>query len=230
MMLGKKATRIYVAGEGMEKFFPADKIMISGNPVRKAIAQSSVSREEALRFFNLSPTHQTILVIGGSLGARSINKAVAAGVQRLKDYQLQLIWQTGKTTSDEFRRLANAEAGIIVKEFISEMEMAYAAADVVISRSGAMAVTEICITGKPAVFVPYPLAAEDHQTSNAMHLVNRKAGLLVKDAEAEQSLIDTVLALCENRSEQQFMQQQLANIAIRDADTLIAKDILNHLA
>jgi UDP-N-acetylglucosamine--N-acetylmuramyl-(pentapeptide) pyrophosphoryl-undecaprenol N-acetylglucosamine transferase len=230
MMLGKKATRIYVAGEGMEKFFPADKILISGNPVRKAIMEKAVRREEALQFFGLSALHQTILVMGGSLGARSINRAVAAGVQRLKDHQLQLLWQTGKDPSGEFRRLADPEAGIVVKEFISEMEMAYAAADVVVSRAGAMAVTEICITGKPAVFVPYPLAAEDHQTSNALHLVNRNAALMVKDADAGQSLLDVLLGLCEDRSKQEAMRKQLADIAIHDADTLIAKDILNHIS
>jgi UDP-N-acetylglucosamine--N-acetylmuramyl-(pentapeptide) pyrophosphoryl-undecaprenol N-acetylglucosamine transferase len=193
IMLGKNATKIFVASDGMEKFFPANKILISGNPVRKSIADTSVTKNEAINFFGLNESAKTVLVIGGSLGARSINEAIADSIQLFEENRLQLIWQTGKVNAGKYRAVAENKKNIWVNEFIKEMEMAYAAADVVISRSGAMSVTELCVAGKPTVFVPFPFAAEDHQTVNAMHLVNKQAALLVKDAEVNESLIKTVI-------------------------------------
>lgn len=224
-MLGKKATRIFVATDGMEKFFSKEKLLITGNPVRRSIADSSISREEALRFFGLQ-NKKTILAIGGSLGARSINEALAEKLALFSENNLQLIWQTGKTTADFFKKAGAGKENIWVNDFIREMEMAYAAADIVISRAGAMSVTELCVTGKPAVFVPFPLAAEDHQTANAMALVNKQAAIMVKDSEAKMKLVDTVVALSKNETLQQMLHTNIHALAITNADETIAKEII----
>ena len=227
IMLGKKADKIFVATDGMEKFFPAQKIIVSGNPVRKMIAEMNVSREEGISFFGLDPAKPTVLAVGGSLGARSINEAIAAQLDEFTANDLQLIWQTGKTTAAEYLQKASGRKNIHATEFIREMEMGYAAADIVISRAGAMAVTEICVAGKPAVFVPYPLAAEDHQTSNAMSLVNKSAALIVKDSEAREKLVPAVIALAKDFEKQQLLKQHIKSLAVRNADELVAKEILN---
>jgi UDP-N-acetylglucosamine--N-acetylmuramyl-(pentapeptide) pyrophosphoryl-undecaprenol N-acetylglucosamine transferase len=227
IMLGKNATKIFVASDGMEKFFPANKILISGNPVRKSIADTSVTKNEAINFFGLNESAKTVLVIGGSLGARSINEAIADSIQLFEENRLQLIWQTGKVNAGKYRAVAENKKNIWVNEFIKEMEMAYAAADVVISRSGAMSVTELCVAGKPTVFVPFPFAAEDHQTVNAMHLVNKQAALLVKDAEVNESLIKTVIDLSKDDALQNLLHQNIKTLAIKNADEIIAKQILN---
>ena len=181
IFLGKKATKIFVASEGMEKFFPENKIMITGNPVRKNITDADITREQGLDFFGLDSNKKTVLAIGGSLGARSINEAIARNIDVFDANHLQLIWQTGKSTAADYQITGSGRRNIWVNDFITEMEMAYAAADMVISRAGAMSVAELCVTGKPVIFVPFPFAAEDHQTSNAMYLVNKQAGLMVKD-------------------------------------------------
>jgi UDP-N-acetylglucosamine--N-acetylmuramyl-(pentapeptide) pyrophosphoryl-undecaprenol N-acetylglucosamine transferase len=227
MLLGKNATKIFVASDGMEKFFPADKIQITGNPVRKNIVQSTVTRNEGITFFGLNPQVQTVLAIGGSLGARSINDAIAASVNVFEENNLQLIWQTGKVNAEKYKSVAQGKKNIWVNDFIKEMEMAFAAADVVISRSGAMSVTELCVAGKPVVFVPFPFAAEDHQTVNAMHLVNKQAALIVKDAEVNEKLINTIIDLSKNNSMQQTLQRNIKALAINNADEIIAKEILN---
>lgn len=229
ILLGKKATAVFVATEGMEKFFPKDKLFIVGNPVRKTIVQAAVSREEAIRFFGLDPAKKTVLAVGGSLGARSINEALTLHLEEFEQHDLQLIWQTGKTTAVEYIQKGSGRKNVWVNDFIKEMEMAYAAADVVISRAGAMSVTELCVVGKPTVFVPFPLAAEDHQTSNAMHLVNKQAACIVKDQEAKSKLVSTVIALVKDEAQQQQFRTNAKLLAVPNADEVIAKEILKHI-
>jgi len=227
ILLGKKATRIFVASNGMDKFFPKEKITISGNPVRTSISKSSVSREEGINFFGLNPEKKTVLSIGGSLGAKSINEALAIHLDDFSKNDLQLIWQTGKTTAAQYVSAGKGKQNIWVNDFITQMENAYAAADIVISRSGAMSVAEICVAKKPVVFVPFPFAAEDHQTANAMNLVNKKAALIVKDNEAKEKLVSTTIDLSKNETLQQQLKQNIAPLAITNADEVIAKEILN---
>jgi len=164
--------------------------------------------------------------LGGSLGAKSINDAIANHIETFAEQGLQLIWQTGKTNAAYYKALANGKSNVWVSEFITQMEMGYAAADIVISRAGAMAVTELCVAGKPSIFVPYPFAAEDHQTANAMALVNKKAALLVKDSDVNEALINAVLELSKNELSQQVLQQNISALAIKNADEIIAKQIL----
>lgn len=229
-ILGKKAEKIFVAVDGMEKFFPAKKIIVTGNPVRQSIVHSKVSREHALMIFGLLPNLKTILIIGGSLGAKSINDVIQNNLPVFAERKIQLIWQTGKTNTEAYQLAAANFRNVSVNVFIDDMELAYAAADVVISRSGAMAVTELCVLHKAALFVPYPHAAEDHQTANAMYLVDKQAALLVKDAEAKDKLIPTLLELIQNEEEQKKMKQNIAALAKVDADIFIAKEILKTLA
>ncbi len=226
IMLGKNATKIFVAVDGMEKFFPKNKLMITGNPVRKAIAKNDVSKISAIQFFGLDTTKKTVLAVGGSLGARSINQALAQNLHQFDKNNLQLIWQTGKSTANEFKEIAAHKTNIWCNEFISQMEMAYAAADIVISRAGAMAVTELCVTGKPTVFVPFPLAAEDHQTANAKNLVNKNAALIIKDSDAKEKLVNTIIELSKNEELQQQLKSNIMALAVTDADEVIAKEIL----
>lgn len=225
-MLGRKATRIFVASAGMEKFFPAEKIMVTGNPVRAAIAESVTTREEAIRLFGLDPALVTILSVGGSLGAKTINEAIAAGLPLLKDKNLQLIWQTGKPFAAQGRSAAAAYPNVWVGEFITEMDKAYAAADIIISRAGAMAIAEIALVRKPAILVPYPFAAEDHQTENARQLANRNAAILVRDDTVKTALLPAALDLAANPDMQAAMSAQLEPLGIKDADRVIAREIL----
>lgn len=229
MMLGKNATKIFVASDGMERFFPKGKIMITGNPVRKAIAEADISKEEALKLFGLAPLKTTVLAVGGSLGARSINEALATHLDEVRNNDLQLIWQTGKTTAEVYTSKAKGYDNIFVNDFITQMERAYAAADIVISRAGAMAVTELCVTKKPVVFVPFPFAAEDHQTVNAKHLVDKNAALMIKDSEAKDKLVSTVIALAKDRQQQQTLKENIAKLAVANADQVIAKEIARAL-
>lgn len=226
ILLGKKATKVFVASDGMEKFFPASKLMITGNPVRAAIAHSNIKREEGLKFFGLNADKKTVLVVGGSLGAKSINEAIDAGIDGFEQNNLQLIWQTGKPYAAQAKARANGKANVWVNEFIKEMENAYAAADVVISRAGAMAIAEICLVAKPAVFVPYPHAAEDHQTANAQHLVAKHAALMVKDSEAKEKLVSSIISLATNEARQNELKQQIAKLGVREADRIIAEEVL----
>ena len=227
IMLGKKATKVFVASDKMQKFFPAEKIMITGNPVRAVIAHATVSKEDGLKFFGLNADKKTVLVVGGSLGAKSINEAIDAGIDQFEQNNLQLIWQTGKPYAAQGKARANGKTNVWVNDFIKEMENAYAAADVVISRAGAMAIAEICLVAKPAVFVPYPHAAEDHQTVNAQHLVEKHAGLMVKDSEAKEKLVSSIIALAKDEAKQNELKQNIAKLGVADADTVIATEILN---
>jgi UDP-N-acetylglucosamine--N-acetylmuramyl-(pentapeptide) pyrophosphoryl-undecaprenol N-acetylglucosamine transferase len=227
IMLGKNATKIFVAGKGMEQFFPKDKIVITGNPIRKTIAQSTVSKTEGLHFFGLDESKKTILAVGGSLGAKSINEALSNHIDEFDKNNLQLIWQTGTTTFQQYNAIAEGRKNIWCNAFIKEMEMAYAAADIIISRAGAMAVAEICVAAKPTVFVPFPLAAEDHQTINAMYLVNQQAALIVKDSEAKNELVSTVITLSKDEAQKKLLSKNCQSLAVINADEMIAKQILN---
>jgi UDP-N-acetylglucosamine--N-acetylmuramyl-(pentapeptide) pyrophosphoryl-undecaprenol N-acetylglucosamine transferase len=225
-MLGKKATKVFVATEGMEKFFPGEKIIITGNPVRSTIVRSQVSRDEGVRFFGLDPSKKIILVTGGSLGAKGINEAVDAQIDLFDQNDVQLIWQTGKPYAERAAEISKGKRGIWTGAFITEMEKAYAAADVVISRAGAMAIAELCVVQKPVIFVPYPFAAEDHQTVNAKNLSAKHAGLMVKDSEAKPQLVQAAIDLAKNETKQQELKNNIAKLAITDADERIAIEIL----
>jgi UDP-N-acetylglucosamine--N-acetylmuramyl-(pentapeptide) pyrophosphoryl-undecaprenol N-acetylglucosamine transferase len=227
IMLGKKATKIFVASDGMGKFFPAEKIYVTGNPVRKSIADATVEIEKALAFFGLKNNIKTVLSIGGSLGAKSMNEAIAANINVFEKNNVQLIWQTGKVNAEKYKTLAAGNKNIWMNEFIQQMEMAYAAADIIISRAGAMSVAELCMVGKPVVFVPFPFAAEDHQTANAMNLVNKQAALIVKDNEVNEKLIDTIMTLYKDELLQQTLQKNIQSLAIKNADEKIVNEILS---
>lgn len=229
IMLGKKATRIFTATEGMEKFFPAGKITISGNPVRQSIVNSHTSREEALKKFGLGADKKTVLSIGGSLGAKSINEAIDKNLESFEQNGLQLIWQTGKPYKEKGIERAKNHSNVFVSDFISNMEDAYAAADLVISRSGAMAIAELCIVKKPVVFVPYPHAAEDHQAANAKTLVNKHAAKMITDAEALHQLVPAVLELAKNEAEQNELKENIGRLAVTNADEVIAEEILKEI-
>ena len=226
ILLGKKATRIFVASDGMEKFFPAGRISVVGNPVRSVIVQSKLTREEGVRFFGLDPALPTVLSTGGSLGAKGINEAVAAHLDDFGKNNLQLIWQTGKPFAEQAAGLAAGRKNLWTRDFIPQMEYAFAAADIVISRSGAMSIAELCVAKKPVVFVPFPFAAEDHQTVNAQHLVDKKAGLMVKDSDASERLVDTVLTLAKDKAKQAELSTNIGRLAVTDAGDRIAAEIL----
>ncbi len=230
ILLGKKATKVFVNSEGMESFFPADKICISGNPVRSNIVHTTISKETALQSFGLTPDKKTILVVGGSLGARSINEVMAAHAHEFESLQLQLIWQTGKSTAATYIERGKPWSNIYVSDFITDMAAAYAAADVVISRSGAMAVTELCVAAKPVIFVPFPHAAEDHQTVNAQHLVKKNAAQLISDEDATNKLFAGVVNLVKDEALQKIYKTNIAALAVANADKKIATEILVSIA
>jgi UDP-N-acetylglucosamine--N-acetylmuramyl-(pentapeptide) pyrophosphoryl-undecaprenol N-acetylglucosamine transferase len=229
IMLGKKATRVFTAIDGMERFFPAQKISISGNPVRQTISAGLVSKEEALKYFGLGSDKKVVLSIGGSLGAKSINDAIAKDIELFEQNNLQLIWQTGKPYKEQGLTRAKSKANIFVNDFITQMEYAYAAADMVISRSGAMAVAELCVVKKPVIFVPYPFAAEDHQTVNAKTLVNKRAAQMIKDEEALKKLVPSIISLSKDEALQAQLKDNIGRLAVTNADELIAKEILDSL-
>jgi UDP-N-acetylglucosamine--N-acetylmuramyl-(pentapeptide) pyrophosphoryl-undecaprenol N-acetylglucosamine transferase len=230
ILLGKKATKVFVASDGMEKFFPANRIVISGNPIRPSIANvASISKEEALKFFQLQPEKKTLLVVGGSLGARSINEAIAKSLNDLIQNGIQIIWQTGKTDANKWKAVSQGESSVWVSDFITEMEKGYAAADMVISRAGAMAKAELCVVRKPVLFVPFPFAAEDHQTVNAMNLVEKHAALMVKDSEAMNKVVPTIIELAKDEQKQNELKQNIGKYAVINADEHIAKEILKSI-
>jgi UDP-N-acetylglucosamine--N-acetylmuramyl-(pentapeptide) pyrophosphoryl-undecaprenol N-acetylglucosamine transferase len=228
-MLGKNATKIFVAIDGMGKFFPSNKIIQTGNPVREAIVNSKLSREEAILFFGLDPNKKTVLAIGGSLGAKNINEALAKGISEFEKNDLQLIWQTGKPFVEKGREIANGKSNIWVNDFITQMENAYGAADIVISRSGAMSIAELAVMKKPAVLVPFPFAAEDHQTVNAQRLVDKNAAMMIPDSAALNQLVSTVVELSNNEKKQQALKENISELAVNNADEVIAQEILNAL-
>ncbi len=229
IMLGKKATKIFVASDGMEKFFPANKIIVSGNPVRTSISKSTISREEGIKFFGLDSAKKSVLSIGGSLGAKSINEALDKNLDQFEKHDLQLIWQTGKPYAARAKESTNGKANIWANEFITQMEYAYAAADLVISRSGAMAIAELCVMKKAVILVPFPFAAEDHQTVNAQNLVNKKAGIMIKDNETLSLLVSSIISLSKDEEKQLELKNNIGKLAITNADEIIATEILKSI-
>ena len=234
-ILGKKALSICVAYEGMERFFPADRIVLSGNPIRKDIVPADDSmREEAYRFYGLDPQKKHIFVVGGSLGSGTLNKAMKKWISDgcPGGENIEVIWQCGKyyrKSVDAFMEEAKAAGkpvgGIQHSDFIMRMDLAYAAADIVISRSGASSVSELCAAHKAVIFVPSPNVAEDHQTHNAMALVRKDAAIMVKDIEAEEKLMAEACSLIEDKERIALMEENIAKLALRDAAMTIADEV-----
>ncbi|MBD2767688.1 undecaprenyldiphospho-muramoylpentapeptide beta-N-acetylglucosaminyltransferase [Hymenobacter sp. BT664] len=225
-LLARRVNRICVAYEDMDKFFPADRLVLTGNPVRTEIAAGN--RAEARQFFGLSPDQKTLLVIGGSLGARTLNLATAAALPRLREAGVQLLWQTGQLYFPEAQRQAQAQPGgnLQALEFIQRMDLAYAAADVVVSRAGALSVSELCLTGKAAILVPSPNVAEDHQTKNALALVSKGAAVLITDEHAPARLYDEALRLLADTERQQQLSARVQELARPNATTAIVDELL----
>ena len=233
-MLADQVQKICVAHHGMEKFFPKEKIVFTGNPIRQdivALATEGLSgkRAEALDYFGLSPDKPTLLVVGGSLGARTLNTSVLANAPALAEQGIQVIWQSGKTSYQEMEtKLATLgkKEGIQLREFLTRMDLAYAAADVVVSRAGALAISELALVKKPVIFVPSPNVAEDHQRKNAEALVKEDAALMVLDAEAPAQLINKAIALLNDPLRRQALQQNIGQLARPDAAQRIAEEVL----
>ena len=239
-LLAKKACKICVAYEGMEKFFPAEKIIMTGNPVRQNLLGHSISREEAVRYFDLDPAKKTILILGGSLGARTINQTLTAGLDIIrKNPDIQFIWQTGKIYIEQVRDAITTTTGeavhhphisalpnLYVTDFIKDMANAYAAADLVISRAGAGSISEFCLLHKPVILVPSPNVAEDHQTKNALALVDKDAAIYVKDAEAKEKLLSVALETVKDNEKLKALSNNIAKLALPDSATVIAKEVL----
>ena len=224
--LGKSATKIFTGTQGMDKFFPIDKIIVTGNPVRKNISTSIYTKEIAMMQFGLLPDKKTVLIVGGSLGANSINDVIMQNLKHFNELGIQLIWQTGKSPSAKYLNAAKSFSNVYVNSFLNDMSAAYVAADMVISRAGAMSVAEIAITGKPCVFVPYPFAAEDHQTFNAKTLVDDGAAFMVKDAMVKDDLVPLITDAINQPSILDNIQKKIKAFAIFNADEIIAKEII----
>ena len=229
-LLAKKAEKICVAYEGMERFFPADKIILTGNPVRQAILDTKLTREEAIKQFGLDPSKKTILFVGGSLGARTINESILRHLDLLENGDVQVIWQTGKYYSAQIAeelKKANKEYPMLkVTDFISDMGAAYKAADLVISRSGASSISEFCLIGKPVILVPSPNVAEDHQTKNTMALVNKDAALYVKDAEAPDTLLQLAINTVKDTARLSSLSKNIKKLGLKDSADIIADEVI----
>ena len=227
-LLAKKACKICVAYGGMERFFDKEKIILTGNPVRQGLLNSSIDREKAIQSFGLDPQKKTILIVGGSLGARTINNCVMQGLEKIKNSGVQFIWQTGKFYINEAKATV-AKAGEIpmlrTTDFISDMAAAYTAADLVISRAGAGSISEFCLLQKPVILVPSPNVAEDHQTKNALALVNKGAALYVKDSEATQKLLDLAIATVSQPDTLKNLSMNIAKLAFKDSANVIANEV-----
>ncbi len=228
-VLGRRAKRICVAYPDMGIFFPSDRIVLTGNPVRQDILNMDGKRETGLATFNLDSTKKTLLVIGGSLGARSINQSVEAHIDAFIKADVQVVWQTGKLFLNQAKKAVEEKGAknIRVQAFITTMDQAYAVADVVLSRAGASSISELCIVGKPAVLVPFPFAAEDHQTKNAMALVQRNAAILVPDGKAMEQSCDKALGLLMDEEKRNDLITNIKELALPNADTQIANEILS---
>lgn len=228
-LLAKQAHKICVAYEGMERFFDKDKIILTGNPVRQGLRNHQLSREESIRFFNLDPSKKTILILGGSLGARTINQCLMSNLDKVKASGVQFIWQTGKIYIDEARESV-AKFGKLpmlhVTDFISDMATAYSAADLLISRAGAGSISEFCLLQKPVILVPSPNVSEDHQTKNALALVNKNAALYVKDAEAKDTLLDKAIEAVNQPELLKNLSKNIAELAFTDSANVIAKEVI----
>ena len=228
-LLAKKAEKICVAYEGMERFFPAEKIILTGNPVRQALLDTTITREDAIRSFGLDAEKKTILLVGGSLGARTINESMLRHLDLIKESGLQFIWQTGKFYSAEIaERLKDQNLpNLKVTDFITDMGAAYRAADLVISRAGASSISEFCLIGKPVILVPSPNVAEDHQTKNALALSTRDAAIYIKDAEAPDVLLQTAIETVNDDAKLKSLSENVLKLALPDSANIIAKEVIN---
>jgi UDP-N-acetylglucosamine--N-acetylmuramyl-(pentapeptide) pyrophosphoryl-undecaprenol N-acetylglucosamine transferase len=228
-LLAKKAEKICVAYEGMERFFPAEKIILTGNPVRQALLDTTITREDAIRSFGLDPEKKTILLVGGSLGARTINESMLRHLDLIKESGLQFIWQTGKYYSAEINDKLKGQnlPNLKVTDFITDMGAAYRAADLVISRAGASSISEFCLIGKPVILVPSPNVAEDHQTKNALALSTRDAAIYIKDAEAPDVLLQTAIETVNDAAKLKSLSENVLKLALPDSANIIAKEVIN---
>ena len=227
--LAKKAQKICVAYEGMERFFPKERIILAGNPVRQGLLDPTLTKTESSAIFGLEPDISTVLIIGGSLGARTINESVLSNLELIRNSKIQFIWQTGGYYYKEIQETLAKEGkpeNLYVTDFISRMEQAYKAADIVISRAGASSISELCLLGKPSILVPSPNVAEDHQTCNAMALVNKKAALIVKDGEAKDKLIQLALEVVKDKNRLKELGKNANKMAYKDSAKMIAKEVI----
>lgn len=228
--LGRGAKKICVAFDRMENFFPANKIIKTGNPVRESAIDVNDKREEAIKFFELDSNKKTVLVVGGSLGAGTLNSSMMGGLETFKNSQVQLIWQTGKfyykNIVERYGNQSKAE-GIRIYEFLDRMDLAFAAADVIISRAGAGTIAELCLVNKPVVLVPSPNVAEDHQTKNANALVSNEAAILIVDRHAESELVDQTMKLLRDEPKMRLLASNISKMGLAKADELIAKEVIN---
>lgn len=227
-LLAKHADKICVAYEGMERFFPKEKIILTGNPVRQGLLEHTRSREEAMARFGLDAGKKTVLLIGGSLGARTLNESVLTNLQQIATSGIQLIWQTGAYYFEQIQERLKQSGkleNLFVTDFISDMEDAYAVADLVISRAGASSISELCLLGKPVILVPSPNVAEDHQTKNALALVNKQAALYVKDAEAVAGLMDLAIRTVQNEEKLAALSGNIKKMAFSDSADRIAEEV-----
>lgn len=226
--LARNAAKICVAYEGMERFFPAEKIMLTGNPVRQQLLETTITKADAVRSLGLDPAKKTILLVGGSLGARTINESVLQHLDAIKESGVQFLWQTGKYYSAEIaERLKGCKPdNVVVTDFVSDMGTAYKAADLVVSRAGAGSISEFCLLGKPVILVPSPNVAEDHQTKNALALVNKEAALYVKDAEAAKLLLPLAIDTVKDDAKLQHLHEHILKMALPDSAEIIAKEVI----
>ena len=227
-LLAKKADKICVAYEGMERFFPAEKIIMTGNPVRQALLENKMTKAEAIQSFGLDPQKKTILIVGGSLGAGTVNKSVMQHLDDIEKSGVQVIWQTGKYYhADIIKELeGRVLPNVKVMDFISDMGAAYKAADLVISRAGASSISEFCLLGTPVILVPSPNVAEDHQTKNAMALVNKQAALYVKDAEAPEKVISLALETVQDEQALRSLSENILKLALPNSADIIADEVI----
>ncbi len=227
-LLAKKAKVICVAYEGMEKYFPEEKILLTGNPVRRDIIKLDRKREEAINYFKLERNLPVALVMGGSGGSRTINESIASGYEKLEKKGIQVIWQTGKHYHEDLKKnhVESSASLVHLHGFIDRMDLAYAAADIIVSRAGAGTISELAIVGKPVILIPSPTVAEDHQTKNAMALVNKNAALILKDNSSVEKLADTIIELTENSERRRILSDNIMSLAMKDSDIMIAKAIL----
>ncbi|MDQ3191655.1 MAG: UDP-N-acetylglucosamine--N-acetylmuramyl-(pentapeptide) pyrophosphoryl-undecaprenol N-acetylglucosamine transferase, partial [Bacteroidota bacterium] len=228
-ILGKRVDKICVAYDGMEKFFSKDKLIMTGNPVRQDILNLVGKKGRALEHFELDGQKKTLLIIGGSLGARTINQSIIKNLELFKENNIQIIWQTGKSFFGQAKQAVELvdKNSLKVFDFIGKMDLAYAIADVVISRAGASSVSELCLVKKPAILVPSPNVAEDHQTKNTMALVTHNAAIMIKDVDAVQSLSLTAIELLNSEEKQQKLAENIAKLAFKDSAGVIASEIIN---
>lgn len=224
--LAKKAEKICVAYDGMERFFPADRIMKTGNPVRQALLDNTMSKEEACKAMGLDPEKPIILVIGGSLGARTVNDSIAGGIERFDNAGIQVVWQTGKYYAKECERKAEGSKFVKAQAFISDMATAYRAADIVISRAGASSISELCLLGKASILVPSPNVAEDHQTKNARALSDKNAAIFVADKDARAQLVDEAIKLVSDKARIASLETEVKKLAYHNSAEVIAEEVI----